>query len=201
MFQIVLIRPGSTEYDRQGRIQGTLDIPLSAEGRQEVVRVIDELKDQDQPIEVLYTTACQAAEQTGEAIAGALNCKFKRLDKLRNLDQGLWQGMLIEDVKTKQPKVYRRWQEQPEKVCPPGGEMVSTAQQRVRSALSRLLKKHKQGMIGLVVPEPLASVVRNVLCQDQLADLWEASEGSHWEIITVEADVAVCEQGQFNGRR
>lgn len=27
MVQIVLIRPGSTDYDEQGRIQGTLDIP------------------------------------------------------------------------------------------------------------------------------------------------------------------------------
>ena len=27
MVQIVLIRPGSTDYDQQGRIQGTLDVP------------------------------------------------------------------------------------------------------------------------------------------------------------------------------
>ena len=35
MFQILLIRPGSTEYDQQGRVQGTLDIPLCEDGRQE----------------------------------------------------------------------------------------------------------------------------------------------------------------------
>ena len=29
MSQIVLIRPGSTEFDEQQRIQGTLDLPLS----------------------------------------------------------------------------------------------------------------------------------------------------------------------------
>ena len=30
MLRIVLIRPGSTDYVDQGRIQGTLDIPLNA---------------------------------------------------------------------------------------------------------------------------------------------------------------------------
>ena len=46
MPQILLIRPGSTEYDRQGRIQGTLDIPLNEEGRQEVLEVVQQLKGQ-----------------------------------------------------------------------------------------------------------------------------------------------------------
>ena len=36
MVQIVLIRPGSTDYDEQGRIQGTLDIPLNEQGTREV---------------------------------------------------------------------------------------------------------------------------------------------------------------------
>ena len=29
MVRIVLIRPGSTDFDEQGRITGTLDIPLN----------------------------------------------------------------------------------------------------------------------------------------------------------------------------
>ena len=44
MVQIVLIRPGSTDYDEQGRIQGTLDIPLSEQGTREVERVIEEIR-------------------------------------------------------------------------------------------------------------------------------------------------------------
>ena len=44
MIQIVLIRPGSTDYDEQGRIQGTLDIPLSLEASDTVRRLGDELR-------------------------------------------------------------------------------------------------------------------------------------------------------------
>ena len=68
--------------------------------------------------------------------------------------------MLVEDVRHKQPKVYRQWQEQPENVCPPEGEMLSEADERVRAALVKLLKRHKEGVIGLVLPEPLLSLAR-----------------------------------------
>ena len=70
--------------------------------------------------------------------------------------------MLIEDVKRKQPKVFRQWQEQPEIVCPPEGEMLSEAHERVQAALTKMLKKHKEGTIALVIPEPLASLVQCV---------------------------------------
>ena len=42
MDQILLIRPGTTEYDQQGRVQGTLDIPLCEDGRQEVEAMVGE---------------------------------------------------------------------------------------------------------------------------------------------------------------
>jgi probable phosphoglycerate mutase len=95
--------------------------------------------------------------------------------------------MLIEEVKRKQPKVYRQWQEQPESICPPEGEMLSEARQRVGAALSKLLRKHKEGVIGLVVPEPLASLVRSHFGHCDLGDLWRAgTEHGTWEIISVE---------------
>jgi probable phosphoglycerate mutase len=185
MVQIVLIRPGATDYDQQGRIQGDLDVPLCDEGAHEVLRVSEELKDQG--LEIIYSSDCERAVQTAEAIAKALGIKVKTLDNMQNLDHGLWQGMLVEEVKRKQPKVYRQWQEQPGSVCPPEGEMLSEAQERVRAALGRLLRKHKQGKVGLVVPEPLASVVRSYLAQAEVGDLWRAgTEHGTWEIINVE---------------
>ena len=185
MVQIVVIRPGATEYDQQGRIQGVLDVPLSDEGAHEVARLSRELKHQG--LEVIYSSDCERARQTAAGVAQALEIKVKPLDNLQNLDHGLWQGMLVEDVKRKQPKVYRQWQDQPESVCPPEGEMLSEAQQRVRGVLGRVLRKHKQGKVGLVVPEPLASLVCAYLRHSDVGDLWRAA-GAHgtWEIIDVE---------------
>lgn len=185
MFQILLVRPGTTEYDQQGRVQGTLDIPLCEDGRQEVEAMVSQLR--EQPITAVYSSPNQSAQQTAEALAAAIDMKVKTIDKFENLDHGLWQGMLVSDVKAKQPKVYRQWQEQPETVCPPQGETLSDAKERVQAALARLVKKHKaEGLLALVVPEPLASVVRKVLRQDDWGDLWHCSEAAaKWELIQV----------------
>jgi probable phosphoglycerate mutase len=190
MFQILLIRSGSTEYDQQGRVQGTLDIPLCEDGRQEVVRLVAQLN--GQPIAAIYSSPTQAAQQTAEVLGQARDVKVRTLDNLPNLDHGLWQGMLVADVKAKQPKVYRQWQDQPETVCPPQGETISEAKQRVQAAIAKLAKKHRaDGVVALVVPEPLASVVRHVVRHDGWGDMWQCSRHTApWELIEVPETVA-----------
>ena len=185
MLRIILIRPGSTDYDQQERIQGTLDIPLNSQGLSEAARLVDELNDKG--IETIYASSCEAAQQSADILAKDLDVRMKKLDKMHNLDFGLWQGLQISEVRHKQPKVYRQWQEQPENVCPPEGEMLEQAEDRVRSAMTKLLRRHKAGVIAIVAPEPLASLVRRHIKSDDLGDLWKALGGhGRWEVLDVE---------------
>jgi broad specificity phosphatase PhoE len=187
MLQIVLIRPGSTDYDVQQRIQGSLDIPLNDQGLAEADQTAERLRGRG--IEAVYAPVSQPAMQTAERIAKALGIKRKKIERLQNLHQGLWEGMLVEDVRHKQPKVYRQWQEQPENVCPPEGEMLSAADDRVRTALVKLLKRHKEGAIGLVVPEPLLSLARRFITHGELGDLWKAPNGhGRLEVLAVDPE-------------
>lgn len=185
MLRIVLIRPGSTDYDLEGRIQGTLDIPLSEEGNYEVLRLIEDLDDME--IDVLYTSVCQPALQTAERLAAALDLRLRRLDRLHNLNYGLWQGQLVSEVRRRQPKVYRQWQEQPETVCPPEGETIPEAHQRVEACLAKLLRRHREGCIGLVVPVHLGRIVRRILRNEHdLGNLWKANEDhGRWEVLEI----------------
>jgi broad specificity phosphatase PhoE len=175
MVHLVLIRPGSTDYDLQGRIQGTLDIPLSEQGRQEADQAVEKLRDRS--LKTLYCAPCQSAAETAQIIGQALRIKVKPLDFLRNLNQGLWQGMLVDEVKLKQPKVYREWKEHPENVCPPDGEMLSQALGRIDEGVDKLLKRHRGGAIGLVVSEPMATLLAARLRRSELGDLWKTHNG------------------------
>jgi broad specificity phosphatase PhoE len=184
MVQFLIIRPGSTDFDEQGRIKGTLDIPLSEVGALQVGRLVGELH--DTPITQLYSSPCRSAEQTAKAIAADHKLKVKTLDELQNLDHGLWHGKLIDEVKHSQPKVFRQFQDHPETVCPPEGESIASALERVRAGLARLTRKHKTGTIALVVPEPLTSLVCSVLSRCDVGDLWEAEcECGDWRLIDV----------------
>jgi len=184
MLEIILIRPGSTDFDLQGRIQGTLDIPLNEEGNRKVAEVTAELKQRG--IEVVYTSESEPALETAETIAAGVGVKCKKLDEMENVDLGLWQGMMIEEVRRKQPTVYRQWEDTPENICPPDGEMLGQAKERVQRALHKLSRKHKSGVIALVVPEPLASLVHCYLTHHALNNLWKAHDNGTWEAIHVE---------------
>jgi probable phosphoglycerate mutase len=184
MNRVVLVRPGTTDFDEQRRIKGTLDIPLNPFGTDQVTRTANELAGQG--IQAIYASPCQAAEETARLLGHTLGVKTKTIENLRNLDHGLWQGKLIEEVKATQRKVYRQWQEQPETVCPPGGEMLESARRRVHQALDKILRKHKSEVIAVVVPEPLASLARCHLSQSDLGDLWQAETACGcWEAIDV----------------
>jgi len=137
----------------------------------------------------VYAPVSQPSLQTAEIIAQALGVKVKKLDRLANHNQGLWQGMLVEDVRRKQPKVYRQWQEQPENVCPPEGEMLGEADERLRLALTKMLKRRKEGCVGLVLPEPLLSLARRFLAHEPLGDLWKPANGhDRFEVVAVNVE-------------
>lgn len=185
MLRIVLVRPGSTDFDEQGRIKGSLDIPLCPAGESQVTGLVAQLRETS--LDYIYAAPCKSAQQTAAALAKERRLKVRQLEKLQNLNHGLWHGKLIDEVKQTQPRVYRQWQEHPETVCPPGGEPLDVARKRVRTSLVRLLRKHTTGVVALVIPEPLATLVRCFLNDSDLGDLWKAEiDRCQWEQIEIE---------------
>jgi broad specificity phosphatase PhoE len=187
MTEIFLIRPGATLYDEQNRVQGILDIPLSDRGKQEVAALVAQL--QQAELAALYhgTTAC--VQQTAETLGRALGLRPRRLDDLANLDQGLWQGLQVDEIKRRNPKVFRQWLDEPSTVCPPQGETVEEARDRARQALRPLLRRHRDEAIGLVVPDPIAHIIACYLRREPRLQLPETCATGEYERIAVAPDV------------
>jgi len=142
---LVVIRSGATDYDRQGRIRGTLDIPLCAEGIADAERAAAKLATPSAnglTITAIYTSSAACAVETASIVGRAVGLRPRTAAELENLDQGLWQGMLVEDLRRKQPRLYRQWQDNPWSVSPPEGELLEEACGRVEDALVKLLKRH-----------------------------------------------------------
>jgi broad specificity phosphatase PhoE len=192
MTQVVLIRPGATSYDEQHRIQGTLDVPLSPRGRSEVETLALRLADLD--LSALYRGPGESVSETAEALGRVLNLRPKSLEQLRNLDQGLWQGLAVEEIKRRNPKVFRQWVEAPETICPPLGETIDDARERIEDVLRPLLKRHRGETFGLVAAEPIAQLVAGYLRQDPDLTLEELPETGVFERIEVAPEL--CRNGK-----
>lgn len=163
MTQVVLIRPGATVYDEQDRVQGVLDIPLSDRGRAEVALLAGRLAGVEWA--ALYCGPGESVARTAEAVGRAVGLRPKRIDELRNLDQGLWQGLQIDEIKRRNLRLFRQWLDDPLTICPPQGEPVEDALERIKAALRPLLRRHRDEAIGLVVAEPIAQLIAGVLRQ------------------------------------
>ena len=161
MSQVILIRPGATLYDEQNRVQGILDIPLSERGRLEVMRMAQRLARSlgSSSLAALYCGPGENLIRTAEIVGQVLGIRPKRISEFRNLDQGLWQGLQIDEIRRRNTKLFRQWIDDPATICPPQGETVERAMDRIKAAFRPLLRRHQEEAIGLVVGEPLARLV------------------------------------------
>jgi phosphoserine phosphatase len=182
MSRVVLVRPGATEFDDQGRMKGCLDMPLSECGRQQVERIASELVDLE--LDEILSAPCESALATANRLARGRNIKVRVVECFRNLDHGLWHGKLIEEVRRTQPRVYKQGQESPENLCPPGGETIEQARARVKKAIDKISHRAGGDVIALVIPDPLASVVQSILEREEMGDLWKSeTDAAKWEVI------------------
>jgi phosphoserine phosphatase len=206
MSTVVLVRPGCTDFDEQKRIQGSLELPLNERGQCQLAKVIDAIR--DQPVEAVITSPCDPCRSTAEAVALAFDITLKEKKELCNLDQGLWQGLCVVEIRKKFPRVFKQWEESPETVCPPEGETVEIAFERIAEALRKPLKKYDSFVV--VASEPLASLVSCMLrgavpedigdamfgcCEDHLVEIIQTSgsanerTGSSEQIPLAAADI------------
>ncbi len=180
--RVLLIRPGATDFDDQGRIKGSLDMPMSERGRQQVTSLTEQLAQFQ--VKTIYTSPCESARETAQRVSQDRDVRIKVVDAFRNVDHGLWHGKLIDEVRRNHPRVYRQGQDSPTDICPPGGESIRDAKARVIKAVRKVIRKSGDDVIAIVIPDPMAWVVQSLLSGEELSDLWKAeTDSGRWDLI------------------
>jgi len=185
--QVLLVRPGATDFDDQGRMKGSLDMPLSERGAAQAESLAREVS--EMPVKAIFSSPCESARDTAKRLAerqrlAGRDIKVKVIDSLRNIDHGLWHGKLIDEVRRNQPRFYRQGEDYPESFCPPGGEPVGDAKARVSKALRKCLRRGREGVVALVIPDPMATVVESILRGGELKSVWKSeTDAAGWALI------------------
>lgn len=176
MRTLYVIQTGQTTWEQQQRMDSTAGAPLTAEGVQAVEFAARELANHG--LSAIVASQGEAETQTADLLARALVLKVHADNDIREFDYGLWQGLTIEEVKRRQPKVYRQWTESPASVRPPGGETLEEALQRLRKALKTIVKRHRNGPVLLVLPPILLGLLRCMLAGQDAQGLWQHVDSS-----------------------
>lgn len=146
MTQVLVVRHGETDWNREGRWQGQGGPGLNDTGRAQAARIAARLA--RVRIDALYTSDLARAEETARVIGRAIGTRPRRQKGLREVDNGDWRGMTRAQVRQRDPAGYRRWLR-----GEPGwhgGETYDEMHARVIATLDRLLAEHPRGRIVLV---------------------------------------------------
>ncbi|MEE2826937.1 MAG: histidine phosphatase family protein [Planctomycetota bacterium] len=169
--KVMVLRPGSTDLDEQGRITGSLDVPLSGPGRQQVQQRALEMP--AVTVDRIYSAPGSAAQQTLRELPQFNSLKVRVEESLSNVNHGLWHGKCIVELQQNQPKLFRQWQENPELIHLPGGESIEDVRVRVTRLIRQIERKQKSGKVLIVAPEPVASIILSELEGTELQTYWQ----------------------------
>ena len=165
------IRVGQTVWDAAGRIDPLSGMELTLEGLAETesqIAVADETS-----LTVVLVGPGQDEQQAAAVAAKQIGIKRKTDARLGGLDYGLWQGLTIDEVRHRQPSLWKQWLESPLSVRPPGGETIDEIQQRLAEFLAEMPKRYRKHAPLLVLkPIPFA-VLECMLTGEGLERIWE----------------------------
>jgi probable phosphoglycerate mutase len=181
MGKILLARSATTDFDEQGRIVGTLDLPINVRGQAEVASLAQEFR--RFPLTTLYSSPGESARQTAQQLGEMLGVKVRILKDLKNLDFGLWQGLQTSEVRRKHPKLFKQWEESPRGICPPAGETVDEVLERLPKSLKPVLKRRESTIVALIAPDPLRQLIACYLKGAPVEQVWEQGAQAPWELI------------------
>ena len=169
MTDFILIRHGETDWNRELRFQGQLDVPLNAVGLEQARRVGERLSQEF--ADELISSDLLRTQQTAEpisllrpaqaALAAQLNAG------LREQSFGKLEGMSVPEIQQTLPDVWARWTEFDADYTVDGGETARQFHTRVMQAMSALARAHAHKTLIIVTHGGVLDMIYRT-AQDQV---------------------------------
>jgi broad specificity phosphatase PhoE len=171
--RLVVVRHGVTDWNREGRWQGRLDPPLSADGQREAQLVAARLVTDDdlRPSRIVSSTLTRA-HQTAQAIGRELALPVELDPRLMEIGAGEWEGHTHDELERIDGDRYRAWRTAATEVRPPGGEPLDEAIARTREIVEELDTSSGPWPIAIVSHGGILRILASVLFDLPGAWMW-----------------------------
>lgn len=148
MTELVLIRHGETDMNRELRFQGHVNVALNAIGLEQARRLAARMAGEQ--ADAVYVSDLLRARQTAEPIAGELSLQPVPESGLREQSFGKVDGMRVDDIQRDHPEAWAGWLRFEEDFAMPDGESTRAFHARVMEAVQRVVAKHPRQRVVVV---------------------------------------------------
>lgn len=161
--KIFIFRHGETDWNKEFRFQGHLDVPLNEHGRKQAESLVAQL--QDKGLQAILSSDLSRAKDTGEILARGLGGIPVHIDeRLREAHLGEAQGKTAKEIEAHYGEdLARRWKSShptDADVSYPGGETGAQIMNRSLLAIQEFLVREQLSVIGVATH---GGVIRRVM--------------------------------------
>ena len=151
MIELLLIRHGETDANRELRFQGHVDLPLNDTGHEQARRVGVRLA--SETIDSLICSDLLRAQQTAWPVAQQaphLHHNTTHYPELREQSFGVVDGMRVADIKAQYPQAWAQWILFEPDDCFEAGESTRQFHSRVMALVNQLAQQHAGQTLAVV---------------------------------------------------
>lgn len=147
--RIFLLRHGETDWNLQGRCQGSTDIDLNERGKQQARDMAAYLS--SERIDALYSSDLRRALQTAEIIKQSHGLAVRVDSDFRELNHGAFEGLTFSDIRASHADFLVQWRREPAQLVIPGGERLVDVGERAWKGMERIVRLHSRNETVAVV--------------------------------------------------
>ena len=178
--ELWLLRHAESTGNRDGKLQGQEDLPLSPLGQRQARALADRLTllHRRIPFVGLYASDLIRARETAETVGMACNLRVTCDRRLREIDVGGWSGLTQDQISERFPAEWQAWQSRDPHMRRGGGESYADALKRIQPALREVADRHPGGRILVVTHGGVLRAWLADLIGLPLGRIWHLSLGN-----------------------
>ena len=181
---IVFVRHGETDWNREKRLQGSTGTSINEAGREQakgLARLLWEV-----PLQAVYSSALPRALETASYVAGPHSLSVIHDARLNEIHHGEWEG--VAEAELPDIERYYRWREDPTSVDLPGAEPLQAVHDRALSAMREILSRHteSEGLVAVVSHQIVLALLKCYILDRPFSQLRRhALSVASYEVLTV----------------
>lgn len=183
MVKLILVRHALTVDNQKRRLSGHIDSSISEEGKEQIDKITNYLKDFD--IDKIYTTTSSRTKDTVKKLSELKSIEIIEKESLKEISFGDFEGLTFDEIKDKYPKEFQDMIEKGYEYKYPNGESLIDSYNRVCIELDNIISNNDDRTI-LICSH--GGTIRNIITY-----LISNSYKYHWNFKIDNGSVTILE--------